>query len=403
MSTPRARPGRSRSTPASPGRSRRTGWSSGPSTGPTRAPTPRTSTARRPPAGRRAPTARRRSSRRAVALALFDYLRKSRANGFVVSLSGGADSAAVAVLVALMVRLAADELGPRGVIDRLPSVARSAGLERAATAEEITRALLTLRLPSRRATVERHDATRRQGGRRGGRRRVPRAGASTPGRGLRRDGQRGDRPAADLGDRRHRAAEHPGPRPRARRRGCWPTSAAPCCWRPATAARRRSATPRWTATPAAGWRRSPASTRPSCVDWLRWMETTGPVGVGPMPVPSAVNAQQPTAELRPAGAEPDRRGRPDAVPGARRDRARRDPRQTPADGGLPRRRAPSSPTTTRSSSAAGSSGSSGSGAATSGSASATPRASTSTTRTSTPKPGAASRSSAAATRKSWRS
>ena len=34
---------------------------------------------------------------RAVALGLFDYLRKSRSRGFVVSLSGGADSAAVAV------------------------------------------------------------------------------------------------------------------------------------------------------------------------------------------------------------------------------------------------------------------------------------------------------------------
>ncbi|MEM6730652.1 MAG: nitrilase-related carbon-nitrogen hydrolase, partial [Myxococcota bacterium] len=36
---------------------------------------------------------------RAVSLGLFDYLRKSRSRGFVLSLSGGADSAAVAVLV----------------------------------------------------------------------------------------------------------------------------------------------------------------------------------------------------------------------------------------------------------------------------------------------------------------
>ena len=33
---------------------------------------------------------------RALALALFDYMRKSRSAGFVVSISGGADSAAVA-------------------------------------------------------------------------------------------------------------------------------------------------------------------------------------------------------------------------------------------------------------------------------------------------------------------
>jgi len=48
---------------------------------------------------------------RAVALGLFDYLRKSHSHGFVVSLSGGADSAAVASLVALMVQLAGRELG----------------------------------------------------------------------------------------------------------------------------------------------------------------------------------------------------------------------------------------------------------------------------------------------------
>ena len=47
----------------------------------------------------------------ALPLALFDYLRKSRSRGFVVSLSGGADSAAVASLVALTWRLAAKELG----------------------------------------------------------------------------------------------------------------------------------------------------------------------------------------------------------------------------------------------------------------------------------------------------
>jgi NAD+ synthase (glutamine-hydrolysing) len=51
---------------------------------------------------------------RAMALGLFDYLRKSFSGGFVVSLSGGADSAAVSVLVKLMVDLAIDELGDEG-------------------------------------------------------------------------------------------------------------------------------------------------------------------------------------------------------------------------------------------------------------------------------------------------
>jgi NAD+ synthase (glutamine-hydrolysing) len=33
--------------------------------------------------------------------------------------------------------------------------------------------------------------------------------------------------------------------------------------------------------------------------WLRWLETEGPVGLGPIPDVRAVNRQQPTAELRP--------------------------------------------------------------------------------------------------------
>ncbi len=65
--------------------------------------------------------------RRAVALALFDYLRKSRAGGFVVSLSGGADSSAVACLVAEMVALAVAELGLEGTIERLGHIDALAG------------------------------------------------------------------------------------------------------------------------------------------------------------------------------------------------------------------------------------------------------------------------------------
>lgn len=56
---------------------------------------------------------------RAISLALFDYLRKSRSHGFVVSLSGGADSAAVSCLVALMALVAQRELGPHGFAARL--------------------------------------------------------------------------------------------------------------------------------------------------------------------------------------------------------------------------------------------------------------------------------------------
>ncbi len=48
---------------------------------------------------------------KAIALGLFDYLRKSKAKGYALSLSGGADSATCAVMVAEMVRRASAELG----------------------------------------------------------------------------------------------------------------------------------------------------------------------------------------------------------------------------------------------------------------------------------------------------
>lgn len=48
---------------------------------------------------------------RAAPLALYDYLRKSKSKGFVLSLSGGADSSSIAVLVTQAVRLGIEELG----------------------------------------------------------------------------------------------------------------------------------------------------------------------------------------------------------------------------------------------------------------------------------------------------
>jgi NAD+ synthase (glutamine-hydrolysing) len=48
---------------------------------------------------------------RAVTLALYDYLRKSKAKGFALSLSGGADSSTCATLIAEMIKRATNELG----------------------------------------------------------------------------------------------------------------------------------------------------------------------------------------------------------------------------------------------------------------------------------------------------
>ncbi len=93
---------------------------------------------------------------RAVALGLFDYMRKTRSSGFVVSLSGGADSTAVACLVRLMVDLACGELGAAGA-------ARRAALENPAPADaaEMTRRLLTTAYqPTRNSSATTRDAAR---------------------------------------------------------------------------------------------------------------------------------------------------------------------------------------------------------------------------------------------------
>jgi NAD+ synthase (glutamine-hydrolysing) len=71
----------------------------------------------------------------ALTLGLFDYLRKSKAKGFVVSLSGGVDSAAVAALVYLMVNRAWKELGREKFLARL-------GLAGILTQEQAVEAIL---------------------------------------------------------------------------------------------------------------------------------------------------------------------------------------------------------------------------------------------------------------------
>ncbi|MCB1315053.1 MAG: hypothetical protein KDK27_03820, partial [Leptospiraceae bacterium] len=55
----------------------------------------------------------------AVTLGLFDYLRRSRSRGFVISLSGGADSASCALLIQRMLAFAVHELGIQETLRRL--------------------------------------------------------------------------------------------------------------------------------------------------------------------------------------------------------------------------------------------------------------------------------------------
>jgi len=55
----------------------------------------------------------------AESLALFDYLRKSHSKGFVLSLSGGADSSTCAILVAEMIKRSFEEIGVEQSLQKL--------------------------------------------------------------------------------------------------------------------------------------------------------------------------------------------------------------------------------------------------------------------------------------------
>ena len=78
---------------------------------------------------------------RAVALGLFDYMRKSRSHGYVLSLSGGADSASIAATVFLMIRMAVENLGIDGVKKKLSYIS---ALQDCETPEAMIGKLLTV-------------------------------------------------------------------------------------------------------------------------------------------------------------------------------------------------------------------------------------------------------------------
>jgi NAD+ synthase (glutamine-hydrolysing) len=91
---------------------------------------------------------------RAVSLALFDYLRKSKSNGWVISLSGGADSSAITALCYLAIKMATDELGIDGFKQRL---AYNSKIKNCNTVEELAKAMI---INVYQGTTNSSDATR---------------------------------------------------------------------------------------------------------------------------------------------------------------------------------------------------------------------------------------------------
>jgi len=243
---------------------------------------------------------------RAVTLALLDYLRKSRSRGFVVSLSGGADSAAVSCLVALMVERSLRELGRDGLQSKLDYLgagwldAAADGVDPTdldAVAKSLVAGLLTTAYQS---TANSGDVTR------GAAQAVADALGSTHYlfdvqalvQGYRQQVESAlDRPltwATDDVALQNIQARVRGP-------SVWMLANITGSLLLATSNRSEAAVGYATMDGDTCGGISPIAgiDKAFLREWLRWLETTGPFDLGPIPALCAVNAQQPTAELRP--------------------------------------------------------------------------------------------------------
>ncbi len=240
---------------------------------------------------------------RAVSLGLYDYLRKSRSRGFVVSLSGGADSSAVSCLVALMVKLGLAELGAGKILAKLrhiDNLPEGQGALDGLKAEELVSRLLLCAYQSTRNSSE---ATRESA------RTVAEAiGAEfleldvdglVAGYEERIEGALG-RPLSwetdDLARQNIQA--------RVRSPSIWMLANIRGSLLLSTSNRSEAAVGYATMDGDTSGGLSPIAgiDKAFLRQWLRWLETVGPEGCGPMPALGVVNALEPTAELRPGSA-----------------------------------------------------------------------------------------------------
>ena len=231
---------------------------------------------------------------RAVALGLLDYLRKSRSHGFVVSLSGGADSATVAVLVAMMARLTCQEIGADGLTEKL---AYLPGAENLTDTEQWIHRLLACVYQATRNSSE-----------------TTRTAAESVAEALGAEFFAFDVDQLVEGyvDTVSTAIGRPlnwddddlalqNIQARARAPGVWLLANLRNALLLATSNRSEAAVGYTTMDGDTCGGISPIAgiDKAFLRDWLRWMETDGPSGLGPVPELAAVNEQQPTAELRP--------------------------------------------------------------------------------------------------------
>ncbi len=231
---------------------------------------------------------------RAVALGLFDYVRKSRSWGFCVSLSGGADSAAVACLVALSVRLGTAELGRKAFLEKLAHVPK---LGEAADERAMIARLLTCAYQATANSSERtREAARAVADGIGATFHVLDVDALVQGYIALGESALG-RPLTwetdDLALQNVQA--------RVRAPSIWLLANVRNALLLATSNRSEAAVGYATMDGDTAGGVSPIAgiDKAFLREWLRWLEADGPRGLGPVPSLAAVNAQTPTAELRP--------------------------------------------------------------------------------------------------------
>jgi NAD+ synthase (glutamine-hydrolysing) len=231
---------------------------------------------------------------RAVPLALFDYLRKSHAGGAVLSLSGGADSASVATMVWLMVKLGVSELGREDFAKRLSHIS---GLDAAKSDDALVARLLTcVYQQTRNNSKSTRDAAATIAGAVGADfvewniDKLVDGYVATVSQSLGRElsWDRDDTALQNI---------------QARTRG-------PAVWLLANLRNALLLVASNRSEAAVGYATMDGDTcgglapiagvdKAFLLEWLKWMETTGPTGVGPLPALKVVNEQAPSAELRP--------------------------------------------------------------------------------------------------------
>jgi NAD+ synthase (glutamine-hydrolysing) len=240
------------------------------------------------------PTLKEEEFTRAVTLGLFDYLRKSRSQGFVVSLSGGADSSAVSCLVAQMAQFAVQEIGWEGLRRKLPIVHDIGSVD---DVRQLISGLLTCvyQASSNSSSTTRNAA-----------RQVAEALGATfhefnisvlvqeyskmveDGLGRKLDWKTDDLALQNI-------------QARVRSPGIWMVANLQNALLLATSNRSEAAVGYATMDGDTSGGLSPVAgiDKAFLRQWLRWVETAGPDGLGPIPALNVVNEQAPTAELRP--------------------------------------------------------------------------------------------------------